>query len=468
MQKSNPNRRSRYLTGPDRDHLLLAKSRGLIEALSDANLIPETEFFDDELSQILTVTTENFLTAPTCEWTFGMFIDAAICTLKVQQLATKYGFTLRDAHYQNVVYNCSVPVFIDMNSFVKSDQKRRWVASGEYRTEIRRPLRIIMGGHFSIVRKILQNPETLPRERLWTIQYPILFRILKITNLDNWIIKAREQLALIGVFNFQNAVINAANLSNDEFIVIANKLLQITKWKAIVLKLVANLFSVEFEIKPDKEIARLNKWAAKSNDGYWSNYYNDSIDQDISDDIMRLKRIHDLVIDLKPSSITDVGGNNGKFIDLFEQDSRISKKVLIDSDEKSIEFARKNNKFGGSKFVIGVVDVAHPALSYYGVNSRYVSECACALALTHHLVLRFRLTFDEVVERLKTYTSKYLLVEFMPLGLWDGSSAPPVPDWYNESNFATALGVHFSIRETLTLNDNRVLFIAELKHQPRD
>ena len=453
---------ARNLDGDDRENLLVAKKSGLIDALNKTQLLPMLQFDDNQATQVLTVVREFINSAPPCEWTQGMFIDAAICTLKVQQVASEFGFALRDAHFQNVVFSGSQPIFIDLNSFVPSGSADRWAASGEYRSEIKRPLKLIQLGRFSIVCNILLRPERLPRERLWTIQYPNIYRLCRLVKLDKWLVNLRERLALIGIFNCQNLLIHISNSSLNEFVIRSKQLRQMQRWQAFIVKSFAGLIASKIEVKPQREISRLEKSLSAKDSGYWSNYYEKSQHWSKNEDISRFEQIQKLIIELNPTSITDIGGNNGKFINSVENSQKCIKKVLIDADEISIEFARRNIRDDDPTHTFGVVDVAYPSLSNNGSSERYVSECACALALTHHLVLRYRLTFDEAVERLKAYTTKYLLVEFMPLGLWDGNSSPPVPNWYNQENFVKALSKHFLILQTHYLNSNRVLIVAQV------
>lgn len=63
---------------------------------------------------------------------------------------------------------------------------------------------------------------------------------------------------------------------------------------------------------------------------------------------------------------------------------------------------------------------------------RLGADIVIALAVTHHLILTQKVKLDTIVELLYSYGKRYVIVEFMPLGLWsEGAINVEVPDWYN-------------------------------------
>ena len=51
----------------------------------------------------------------------------------------------------------------------------------------------------------------------------------------------------------------------------------------------------------------------------------------------------------------------------------------------------------------------------------------------------------------------------MPLGLWDGKTAPPVPRWYTIDWFRSSFEKYFNIVLEEKVWENRILFVGELK-----
>ena len=94
---------------------------------------------------------------------------------------------------------------------------------------------------------------------------------------------------------------------------------------------------------------------------------------------------------------------------------------------------------------------------------RFASDVVIALALTHHLILRHDIRIDIIFEMFAKYTKKYILVEFMPLGLWDGKYAPPLPAWYSIDYFRRAFEKYYNIILEEQLEKNRILFFGKIK-----
>jgi hypothetical protein len=61
------------------------------------------------------------------------------------------------------------------------------------------------------------------------------------------------------------------------------------------------------------------------------------------------------------------------------------------------------------------------------------------------------------------FSSEYVFIEFMPLGLWNGKSSPAVPDWYTMEWFTKNFEAFFELIEMTEIEQNRVLFIGRKK-----
>lgn len=120
--------------------------------------------------------------------------------------------------------------------------------------------------------------------------------------------------------------------------------------------------------------------------------------------------VNDSIRKFKPRSILDLGSNDGKFILPFLKDDITI--TAIDTDDASI-----------SKFVETVwkkcdsrSEISHPRLglvnAFEDINVK--AELVLCLALTHHLALGQRNSFDWIAEKLAELSERYLLVEFMP------------------------------------------------------
>jgi hypothetical protein len=98
------------------------------------------------------------------------------------------------------------------------------------------------------------------------------------------------------------------------------------------------------------------------------------------------------------------------------------------------------------------------------VYARMQCEMALALAITHHLSLTQKIPFDTIASTLAGYTSRHLLVEFMPWGLGIGKPSPGLPAWYTLEDFAAAFRPHFQKIEIFRTNaecNERILVVCE-------
>ena len=87
-----------------------------------------------------------------------------------------------------------------------------------------------------------------------------------------------------------------------------------------------------------------------------------------------------------------------------------------------------------------------------------------ALPVTHHLILTQKVKLDTIVELLYSYSKRYVIVGFMPLGLWsEGTINVEVPDWYNLDWFIDGMKKKFDIdiKEVQQIHKNRIAIIAK-------
>ena len=89
------------------------------------------------------------------------------------------------------------------------------------------------------------------------------------------------------------------------------------------------------------------------------------------------------------------------------------------------------------------------------------SDIAVALAVTHHLLLTQKCPIDSVFKKIGQYSNRYVLIEFMPLGLWGGYYTPPIPEWYNLNWFREKFKRHFKLLIEEQTEKNRILFLGE-------
>jgi hypothetical protein len=164
-------------------------------------------------------------------------------------------------------------------------------------------------------------------------------------------------------------------------------------------------------------------------------------------------------------SVLDLAGNQGLFSLLLYNQHRFDTIIVSDYDENAIDVAYeyfKENKKHITPIVLNWCH--HPDID--NVTKRLKSDIVCALAVTHHVILTQKFNIDAIFERLFMYTKKYVVVEFMPLGLWGGEeNYPKVPEWYNQEWFKKEFEEFFTILHIEQLEINRVVFIGLRKYE---
>ena len=96
-------------------------------------------------------------------------------------------------------------------------------------------------------------------------------------------------------------------------------------------------------------------------------------------------------------------------------------------------------------------------------TQRLKSEMALALALVHHMVFKSNLTFEQITQGLSDFTTKYLLVEFIPKeDRYVKEWWTPAKSWYSLDEFQRSLRRHYSSVTLLeSYPEPRVLLLCE-------
>jgi hypothetical protein len=98
-------------------------------------------------------------------------------------------------------------------------------------------------------------------------------------------------------------------------------------------------------------------------------------------------------------------------------------------------------------------------------TDRYRSELVLAFALAHHLVFgRYRLNFEEVARGVRSFSSRFALVEYCPPKSPIEEGRPDAAAWYSLPNFAEALKKEFGAVQVYPASrDNRQLIFCHPK-----
>ncbi len=98
---------------------------GIIQVFSKYGLIPVTtisDYYSDNYPIILHHVTVDVNSSKA--WCFDMIKDACIFSCIIRDVLNQFGYTLFDGHLNNVVFYKNKPVFLDIGSITKYDDKR--------------------------------------------------------------------------------------------------------------------------------------------------------------------------------------------------------------------------------------------------------------------------------------------------------------------------------------------------------
>ena len=113
----------------------------------------EVENTDEQI--VISAEKIPFITYP-YEWSFNMYKEAALLTLKIQKYSLEHGFSLKDASAFNVTFYKGKAVFIDTLSFDFYEEDSPWRAYKQFITHFFGPL-VLAHYHGAQQLKLLSN-----------------------------------------------------------------------------------------------------------------------------------------------------------------------------------------------------------------------------------------------------------------------------------------------------------------------
>lgn len=436
----------RLINDDAKDFCLELINSDFFKELIAKNYIPKTEVsnFDIDFNCMLVLEHERCLETKPDEWSFQMYKDAAELILDIKEICDHYGYELKDAHPHNILFKENKPIFIDIGSFQKK-KGINWVAEEAFLKTFYIPLILWQKGEYYFLRLILENDfyqRIIPQQDILSISYiskyisPIkYFKIKKSIFHFN-----TKNLLIIFIFRFINQVIRlTTNKKYCNFFKISQSFLEINK-------------------------SRLNKIAKNDSSTIWHNYHNEFFVDKKNKLDNRFEKIVSLIIEHCSASetIIDLAGNQGYFSSILENNNIFSRIIMADYDSNAIDEAYIRMSNSNSKINPVLLNFMVPN-NLISTTNRFKSDIAIALAVTHHLILTQGFSISAIFERLSMYSKKYVIVEFMPLGLWDGieEKSPQTPQWYTLDWFKINFIQYFKILHLEKIEKNRIILIGE-------
>ena len=405
-------------------------------------LIPHEEVSKTEDKVIIKAEKIPFVTYP-YEWSFNMYKEAALLTLKLQKYSLENGFSLKDASAFNVTFHKGKAIFIDTLSFDFYIEDTPWRAYKQFITHFFGPL-VLAHFHGADQLKLLSSfidgisvkmiSSMLPtRTKLNPLLYSNIHLLAKLEDKHNEDYKNESKVAKLS--------------------------------KKGQLNIIESLYNYikKLELKEKSE---------------WGNYYDKT---NYSDNAFDEKStiINNWVKDIEPKTLIDVGGNDGTFV--RKLDAAIDTALVGDIDNNAVDFNYKTMKQNQERFMLPfLLDVLNPAPSI-GLNNEerdsfinrvkaLAPDVTLALAVIHHISLSGNVPFARSAEFFAKF-SKYLIIEFPKRNdswvqrlLNNKAEFKNHFEHYNLSNFENTYAEFFEVLETKAIsNSERVMFFLKRK-----
>jgi hypothetical protein len=448
----------RGVYSPHEEHVLQLFHCGLIDELTKNNLFPKSEVTDYRTSDCTLVIRHekiNVITLP-FEWSFSMLKDAAQATLKTNIIARKYGYQIKDAHGFNILFRYGVPLFVDLGSFVKIKNEfgyssPGWRAYGAFMRSFYAPLLIWSHGDNFFARHALHG-EQVPMKTYWRYRNPLL-RLLPQSSLEK-----------LEFFYYKYKGLNSRSMGDFmQFASQSHRRERMAQWVLWLAQRRLLLFSSVNLERLSRQVQKIRPRRLRTQ---WGEY---QAGMDITE---RYQAIITLIDKLKIRTILDLGGNAGLLARLILANTDADYVISADYDENAIDKLYNTLQENPASIYPVLLDfrISIADTKYKIVHERLKSEVVIALALTHHLVLSQGMTLDFIFERLRSFSSKYVFVEFMPLGCYSSKvqKIPIIPKWYNLEWFRSKFEQYFVVLEEKQLEPNRILFIGKIGSSGKD
>lgn len=364
------------------------------------------------------------------EWPATMLKEAALLTLDLALELNEKNLTLQDAYPWNIYFDGTTPEFIDLGSIVEVDRKFIWVAYDQFCRFFLYPLYMFAAGREKIARTLLFH--------YWEgITSDDILQTMPLS-------KKLFNTGIITRIALPSAIDKIVKKFSPE-------------WKHNIGSKKNNLEKFNTPAARRRFLTSLRKEVAsiKTNikESTWINYYKERIEGagETEEDRTEKQKIISKILDrLKPETVLDLGCNTGRYSELAaEKGIRV---VATDKDEQCVSHLYKVARKKELNIIPLIMDTINPTPQFGWCSKQFPSaierlrsDMVFALALIHHLVFKQWQSFPRIIETLKTFSNKYVIVEFVPIddpfiaGCWEERF-----DWYTLENLTAELEKNFS------------------------
>ncbi|QRM89546.1 class I SAM-dependent methyltransferase [Lacinutrix sp. WUR7] len=406
-------------------------------------LIPHREITKTEDKIVIQPENIPFITYP-YEWSFNMYKEAALLTLKLQKYSLEKGFSLKDATAFNVTFHDGKAVFIDTLSFDFYQENTPWRAYKQFITHFLGPL-VLAHYHGAQSLKLMSN-------FIDGIPIKMLASMLPFKTKMNPFLYAN--IHLLAKFEDKH---------NEDY-------KGESKASALSKKGQLNIIQSLYDY--------IKKLTLKEH-SEWGNYY-DKTNYSTDAFVEKSTIIDTWIENVQAKTLIDVGGNDGTFVRKIN--SELKQALVCDIDNNAVDFNYKAIKENKESFITPfVLNVLNPSAaigfqnkerdSFINRMKDFAPDVTLALAVIHHMSLSGNVTFEMSAQFFASF-SKYLVIEFPKRNdswvqrlLSSKVDFKDHFDWYTLENFESAYAIYFEVLEKKPItNSERVMYLLKPKH----
>ncbi len=429
---------------------------GIIQKLSEKGLLIESELTPlilDNYKMVIRHRKLRFASYPN-EWCAAMFKDAALTLLDLAIELANQGLTLGDAHPWNLLFDIDKchPVFVDLGS-VAVINDATWRVYDEFCRFCLYPLLLMSCGQPRISRLLMCEDDGVSKSDLsrWMPERSQVGISSKVSVLSRVESALRETLPAAYRQQLKKRL-SGMGLLGQRFLKSPSHedILGNMREKSHLSFLQTVRCEVESIVLPSK-------------------YPTSEISELIStNDFLKQQTIYKILSELQPETVLDVGSGGGQYSKLAA--ALGSKAIALDIDDTCITQLYAEARAKLLPILPLVMDFTKPTparglANHWAIaaTERFQCEMVLALGVVDRIVLVQRLNFDQIVEGLAQFSTRWAVVEFIPREdptisrLWTERVS-----WYTLDQFVDSLQKRFSKVTVLPSDpEPRVLLLCE-------
>lgn len=310
------------------------------------------------------------------EWSSRMLKDAAALTGTLEQTLRTAGYTLRDGHPWNILFDRCRPVFVDIGSIVeKQPSVRSPFFLYDFRSTFLYPLLLNTSGLSDIAYAMMVS--FLSTDARGKFDFPIFRLLLGSLPLRQWVFHRRRNRRIDRVWPRDET--KGLNLLMDQIDAIDTDALSGREWNG-------------------------TSRAAAPGSG------------DESQTVLH-KALDDVMTTYTPSTVLDIGAGNGRATEIaLAHGARV---IAADIDDAKVTRLYRRFRQSGDAVYPVRMDFCSPNMDHgpwaicTAATKRFRSQMVLLLNLIDRLVQFRFLSFDRIARYLAGFTQKWALVEFV-------------------------------------------------------